>query len=624
MYRILIKGLRQNCDQKRIESELKNKFGLAPAKIAYFLKSRTPLIVRTSSSLQHLNDLQDILIHLGCDTRMEQLANDKAAPFAITLKDYQFLDKELKKASRSKTNLTLNIIRPFSRNPKIQLPPVMGPVEKILEKHIRESDTVIALDEFRLLVIGFSTDKAGSEKLQGKLSDGLNGIYMKKALVSIGNAVFPDDGQSLRELLSIAEKRRLQSENGFRAKNGSAIAGVSADAASEKREKELGFLSLVFKSARGRQFQKLLSIDIKVLLGALGRMDMVEQKRFLNRLAYNSPLALELSARLKKDSNNGNGGDLFQNIREVIEPAVFQKELEVRARFHKKVMAKLDDLKSLPTLPEIAMQVYELSASPDVSIDKVAKLVSMDPALSSKLLQIVNSPFFGFSNKVSDVSRAIVMLGLDEVVDISLGLATANIFKASQINQIYNPRYIWMHSLNVAYIAQALCNDFSRSKDAPIFTISLLHDIGKIFLADNFIHEYKDIHENSARFNIPLHELEEEVFGINHAQIGMHIAVKWNYPLETASIIGYHHQPHENDKEPMTTSLVGLADYLSGTAAELTESNDDEANLFSEMSYGHWELMTRTWHSFNGGALDKLSLKYSKIIKDNKQLFNFF
>lgn len=624
MYRVIVKAVRPGGNPEIIEAAFKKNTRLPANKIHYLLKLKIPLIVWTSASLQKIYKLQETLFNIGCDVEVEQLIDDRNSPFPITVKNFKFLDKELKKAARSKTNLALMLIRPLPKSSTHQILPMIGPIERKLETYVHESDTVLALDESRMLVIGYSTDVAGSEDLKSKLTSAVSAIFKNNAFVSLGCSNFPEDGRNLGELLVLAESRRNENEKEIRNQKGNAVKKRKTEAAPDQRDKKLGFLELVFREARGRQFQRLLSLDAGLLYSALNRLDPVEQRKFLNRVTYNSELASIYRLSGKNRPKCAKSADSFRKIREAVEPAVFQKELEVRKEYNKSVYSKLEDLKSLPTLPEIAMQVYELAANSSVSISEVARLVSTDPALSSKLLQIVNSPFYGFIEKVSDVRRAIGLLGLDEVVDISLGLATANIFKASKINQIYNPRYIWLHSMNVAYIAQSLCDDYSRAKKKPIFTISLLHDIGKIFLADNFIYEYKDIHENSLRFNIPLHELEEEVFGTNHAQIGMHIAARWNYPDKMAGIIGYHHQPYENDKDPLTTALVGLADHLSGMAAELSEKNSEEPVFYSDMSFGHWDLMTRAWKSFDERKLNKLAEKYLKTIEDNKRFFDSF
>ena len=569
--------------------------------------------------------VQKKLRELGALTQIEELAPRDDYPFPLGIQHVKAVNKELKKAARSKSNLAVLLTMPIPTAPDAPFPSILGDVTEDFEEYLRESDTIIGLDERRLMVLGFCTDKIGTATLQKKVGEKLSEVFGASSIITNGYAIFPDEGQNLKELLKLAESRRLEEEKSSYPDASPSPANQSCQGYfSGKSDLELGYLSLVYKMSRGRNFRKLTSLDPEVIWGGLRRLNSGEQQQFINRLEYDSPLVIYLLKRIPDCREAHPKIDPLVSISDAINPVVFQKELKIRQKNRELVLARLEETSSLPTIPEIAMQVFELASDPELMVEEVSELIGRDPALSSKVLQVVNSPYFGFNNKIDNVGRAVVLLGLEEVVNISLGLATANVFKTSSLSDIYKPEMIWHRSIHGALITKKLCQGLSQDGASTLYSIALMRDIGMIFLADHFLSRYKDIHENAVRFDIPIHDLEEEVFGIDHALISEKIARRWNFPENLANGLGYHHKAHENKNNPNISALIGLTDHLYCQAFNRIDNEDRPHGYASHIKHGHWQILIRTWPKLKNVPMKKLIDQAINTITENDEISSMY
>jgi putative nucleotidyltransferase with HDIG domain len=201
----------------------------------------------------------------------------------------------------------------------------------------------------------------------------------------------------------------------------------------------------------------------------------------------------------------------------------------------------------LPIAPRLHEQVTEQLQSPNGSLEIVACLISQDPVMSAKILQVANSAFFARSNEVTDTAEAVMVLGAERIKSLIL---VAGIF--SQYGDAscpgFSPEPIWSHSVQVAICARAIT--FAETKDAPLaeaaFSGGLLHDIGKLILAGNQPKMYEAalrLHETSG---ISLWEAERTVLGATHAELGACLLGTWGLPLPILEAIAWHHEPERS------------------------------------------------------------------------------
>lgn len=261
----------------------------------------------------------------------------------------------------------------------------------------------------------------------------------------------------------------------------------------------------------------------------MSQIPHMEQQEFLARLPLASPLTVELEEFMATRNTSRPEPADGHNFKAIIRQLDPSSDLQERTKLHQEVMAKLSCYKELPTLPSIATQIYSIASDPYSSAAELADIIMNDPALTSKLFKTVNSAFYGSPQQISSVKQAVVLLGMEEIVGIAFGLAAAKVFNIKAASGPIDPKLLWRHSVGTALIAQHLCRTIPQYRNQGAFTAGLLHDVGKIFLIENFPTEYSFICANPDS-RLPLYELEGELFGLNHAAIGKLLSSEWNLP----------------------------------------------------------------------------------------------
>ena len=153
-----------------------------------------------------------------------------------------------------------------------------------------------------------------------------------------------------------------------------------------------------------------------------------------------------------------------------------------------------------------------------------------------------------------------------------------------------------------------------------IFTAGLLHDFGKIFLLENYPEIYGQIHAGDSDRKLPLFELEEERFGINHASIGEYLAENWNLPETLVEAIAFHHHPLSAPNHSQLAALVGLADYLYYNSHPEELDLKYSSSLCPELTYGHWTVLHELQYDLNKERLEVMAQEASVLIKENQDL----
>ena len=219
---------------------------------------------------------------------------------------------------------------------------------------------------------------------------------------------------------------------------------------------------------------------------------------------------------------------------------------------------------SLPTLPGIAMQVLELVRRPDLDIREIASLIRNDPALSSKLLKTVNSSFYGLSRRVSTITQALVILGLQSVKTLALGFTlVGGLSKASP--EGFDHMGYWRRSIYSAIAARTLAEALSVVHTEEAFIAALLQDIGTLAMYTALGERYASLVAGSAQ-HLGLLDLEDQKLGLNHAKVGRVLAEEWSLPPLLTVPIGCHHEPDQAEESLRAMSRIV---HLSGLFAEV-------------------------------------------------------
>ena len=251
-------------------------------------------------------------------------------------------------------------------------------------------------------------------------------------------------------------------------------------------------------------------------------------------------------------------------------------------------------IEGLPTLPVVALRIGEVIHSKNVSVPQIAELLRTDPATSAKLLQLVNSPYFGIPGGVADVARAIPFVGFNTLYQLVLGISVLETLDAPG-----GARSLWMHSLTVATASRELAQELRCPDEGACFTAGLLHDMGKIALAKIAPGKLAEAAALVASEGITLQEAERRVNIVPHDRLGARLAKQWRFPANLTTPIEQHHSIHlPGIRERLApnlrtiTEIVAAADYIShacattfGDTPNATDSDPETLGMLEANGY---------------------------------------
>ena len=224
----------------------------------------------------------------------------------------------------------------------------------------------------------------------------------------------------------------------------------------------------------------------------------------------------------------------------------------------------ISQIKSLPVLPDVYVKLVHKLQSEGSTPQEIAEIIACDVGMSAKIMQIINSAFFGLVRKVESLQQAIVYLGIDTIQALVLGVHIFNQMRTLKVNGL-SMQAIVDHSLHVAELAKALAvkENLGSEMQESAFFAGLVHDCGIIILAQYMPEKYEKAVRLAEEKNIPLFAAEKEIFGVSHAETGAYLLNLWGLPQELVSAVAFHHSSNIVCKTCMDALvLVCIADYL--------------------------------------------------------------
>jgi len=236
---------------------------------------------------------------------------------------------------------------------------------------------------------------------------------------------------------------------------------------------------------------------------------------------------------------------------------------------------------SLPTLPAILLKLLEACDKDDTPLLEIGSIISKDPVLSFKVLQLVNSAYYGFRHTFKGIEQAVIFLGANTIKNIAITLSVHQVFEQKRFQSVakFNINIFWYHSLLSASLAKGIARKTGFSDSDEAYLSGLLHDIGKLLLISTFPKEHETILAETEDQEDTL-RAETQLTGVNHCETGAWLIQKWKLSSMLADAIGYHHEPLEKIKESFPlVKIVYLANLLSNNAENYEKLYETAAQL---------------------------------------------
>ncbi len=223
----------------------------------------------------------------------------------------------------------------------------------------------------------------------------------------------------------------------------------------------------------------------------------------------------------------------------------------------------LRDHEELASLPQTLAEVLRLSRQEDSSAREMSSVLMRDPGMVTKVLRLANSPFFGAGRQINSVTQAVMTLGMRAVTALALSASVYDLTKkwGTSVDRLR----FWRHSLAVAIGSRGVAEAIRYECPEEAFVAGLLHDIGLLVLEKSFPDRFERVWRQ-AEAGENIHELEEQVWGTNHARIGQFLLEQWHIPESICSAVGKHHTdypPEEFDTAFRLPQVVALANEIS-------------------------------------------------------------
>lgn len=251
------------------------------------------------------------------------------------------------------------------------------------------------------------------------------------------------------------------------------------------------------------------------------------------------------------------------------------------------VFQQIEKSGNLPTLPEILLKLLAACDDEESSIGDIADIISKDPVLSLRVLQLVNSAYYGFNHSFSSIEQAVVYLGVKTVKSIAVTTSVHQVFeqkRKSNANQAETGSF-WYHSLKCATLAKRISEETGIGNGDEAYLAALLHDIGKLLLSSTFPENYS-LEENGTITGPQELYDESERLGINHCETGSWLVRQWNLGSLVVDAIQYHHEDIEQVAEAFPlVKIVYMANVLAKNSPD-TSFADRAAELFFCMGEG--------------------------------------
>lgn len=219
-------------------------------------------------------------------------------------------------------------------------------------------------------------------------------------------------------------------------------------------------------------------------------------------------------------------------------------------------------VKDLPVLPDIVNDIMRLTEDPDSTVQDIENVIMKDQSLTTRVLRLANSAYYGYPRRISTIAEASVLLGFQAIRSITLTASVNGLLMKEVPGYGLEKNELWIQSQSCAIISRHIAKKVRFAKVDHACVAGLLRDIGKVIVSYYLTDHFKQIMNMVENEGISFLEAEENVLGFHHGQVGAEIAKKWNLPEDLVEAIAYHHSPEKATINFKLTSIVHIADAI--------------------------------------------------------------
>jgi putative nucleotidyltransferase with HDIG domain len=223
----------------------------------------------------------------------------------------------------------------------------------------------------------------------------------------------------------------------------------------------------------------------------------------------------------------------------------------------------IESIAAVPPLPTASAEVIRMIQDPKVPSGRIAKAIEYDPSLTTNVLRLANSSFFGFHRSVSTVKDALFRLGTNQVFQLVVA-ATVGKMAQTPVNGYDLPGGdLWDHLVGTAIASVKLAKTLKLEIPSYTFTAALTHDVGKVVLGTFLEVNAESVRELAYNEKMSFEQAEREVLQIDHAEVGALLLERWNLPEYLVDVVRWHHQPEDyHGKDPRAANVVHVANVM--------------------------------------------------------------
>jgi HD-like signal output (HDOD) protein len=280
------------------------------------------------------------------------------------------------------------------------------------------------------------------------------------------------------------------------------------------------------------------------------------------RIVISGHVSPVVSARVAELAHSS----LPMGAKEVQLSQAIEHALKVVSLIHKPALREeVGRIQKLPSLPEVYRELNDALVNGNANAKEIAAIIQKDAVMSAKVLQLVNSAFFGLERHIYRLNEAVTILGVRQIRDLALSYHLFETFPQTNQWSSFSFNEVQSRSLTVARFAQNICRAVKADRHIQglAFLGGLLHDFGMVVLASNNPERYHDVMEKAQELNQPLYAVEKMELGVSHAEAGAYLLGIWNLPPKVIEAVLFHHFPassNSSEFEPLTA--VHIADAL--------------------------------------------------------------